>query len=255
MMVFLLFIIVLTNPGQLMETLRGATRATLIGGIGIAFAFSGVIVAFQLTTVANTLFLLAAAPFLAAILGRLVLGEHVRPATWIAICVSLGGVTIMVVENISFGLLWGNIAAGSAALGFAVFLVALRSKRGVNMLPVAAFGGFLGAAFALIMCFAVTGEGLALTTHDLLLSLALGVFQLGLAAFFVTYGARFVPAAEVALLNMTEVVLGPLWVWLAFNETTGGMTLLGGAMILAAIVGDTLTGERARRRRLAQAGV
>jgi drug/metabolite transporter (DMT)-like permease len=155
----------------------------------------------------------------------------------------------MVAENLSFGALWGNVAAGISALGLAVFLVALRSRPEINMLPVAAFGGGLGTVAALFVCFVVTGEGLALPTHDIVLGLILGLFQLGLAMCFVTWGARHVPAAEVALLNVTEVVLGPLWVWLAFGESAGPLTLIGGALVLAAVVGDTLSGEHARRRR------
>ena len=251
--VFLLAAILATNPGDLAATLRRAARATLIGGIGIATAFSGVIVALQLTTVANTMFVMAAAPFLAAVIGRMALGEHVRLATWIAIFVSLAGVALMVAENVSFGLIGGNVAALIAALGLAVFIVALRSNRQVSMLPAAALGGLLGTVVALVMCFFVTGVGLALSLHDILLSLALGVFQLGLALLFLVFGARHVPAAEVALLNLTEVVLGPLWVWLAYDEATGIYTLIGGALVLAAVAGDIVTGERERRRRVKRA--
>jgi drug/metabolite transporter (DMT)-like permease len=116
------------------------------------------------------------------------------------------------------------------------------------MLPAAALGGLLGTVVALVMCFLVTGVGLALSLHDIMLSLALGVFQLGLALLFLVFGARHVPAAEVALLNLTEVVLGPLWVWLAYDEATGVYTLIGGALVLAAVAGDVVTGERERRR-------
>jgi drug/metabolite transporter (DMT)-like permease len=250
--VFVTAIILVSYPGHLVGTFRRAAKATVIGGIGIAVAFSGVIVALQLTTVANTMFVMAAAPFLAAVLGRIVLGEHVRPATWLAIFVALFGVALMVVDNVRFGYLWGNVAALIAAIGLAVFVVALRSDRDVIMLPAAAFGGLLGTVVALVMCLAVTGEGLAMSTHDILLSLALGVFQLGLAMWFITAGARYVPAAEIALLNLTEVVLGPLWVWLFLDEATGTMTLLGGVLVLAAVIGDAVSGERERRRRLRQ---
>lgn len=119
MMVFLMLVIALRHPGQLMDTFRRASGVMLVGGTSIAVAFCGIVVAIQLTTVANALFLLAAAPFLAALLARVVLGEHIRFATWVAIFVSLAGVGIMVAENLAFGHLWGNVAAGTAALGFA----------------------------------------------------------------------------------------------------------------------------------------
>jgi len=245
---FLLVVILATNPGDLVDTFRKAARATVIGGIGIAVAFSGAVVAMQLTSVANTLFVLAAAPFMAAVLGRVTLGEHVRLATWIAISIALLGVALMVVEDVSFGHLWGNVAALVTALGVAVFIVALRSNRDVIMLPAAVLGGLLGLLTALVMCFVVTGVGLALSTQDALLSLALGVFQLGLTLWLLTLGARYVPAAEVALLNLFEVVLGPLWVWLAFDEAAGVFTLVGGAMVLAAVIIDVVSGERKRRK-------
>lgn len=246
----LVLIVLVSNPQQLLGVFRHACRAALIGSFGIAVAFSGIIVAFELTTVANALFVHATSPFLAAILGRVVLGERVRPATWIAIGVALAGVGITVADNIAAGHLWGNVAAGLAALGLAVFLVALRSKPGIDMLPVATFGGFLGFVVALFVCFFVTGVGVGVSTHDMSVALALGVFQLGLALFCFTIGAKYVPAAEVALIILLESVLGPIWVWLAFGETAGVLTLIGGALVLGAVAGDTLTGEWDRRRHL-----
>ena len=74
----------------------------------------------------------------------------------------------------------------------------------------------------------------------------MGVFQLGLALILITSGSRSVPAADLALFGMTEVVLGPFWVWLALGETAGLLTLVGGALLLAAIAGDALTGIRER---------
>lgn len=244
--IFLLAFIAVRNRGELSGAFRHAGPASLIGGLGLAAAFSGIIVAIEQATVANAMFLLAVAPFLAAVLGRLVLGERVRSATRLAIVCAFAGVAIMVAEGIGFGFLWGNIAGLVAALGFATFIVALRWGHLTDMLPVSVIGGVIGLIIAVSVCM-ITGDGLAISTHDLIWSLAMGVFQLGLALILFTFGARSVPAADMSLLGMTEVILGPLWVWLVFGETAGLFTLAGGALLLAAIAGDALTGIRDRK--------
>ena len=130
-----------------------------------------------------------------------------------------------------------------SALGFALFTVALRWQHKEDMLPAVCLGGFVTALVAGIMCLA-SGKGLAVSPHDLLLAGLLGIGQLGLGMTLFTYGSKAVPAAELALLAMSEVVLGPLWVWLALGETAGLWTLLGGALLLAAIAGNALSGLR-----------
>ncbi len=245
---FLLVVIAVRNRGRLAAAFRDAGPASLVGGLGLAGAFSGGIVAMHQASVANAMFLLAGAPFLAAVLGRLVLKERVRPATWVAIAAAMTGVALMVGEGISFGFFWGNVAGLCGALGLAVFVIALRWGHLTDMLPLNVFGGLFGLVLAASVCFA-TGDGLAVSTHDLAVALSMGVFQLGLALVLITLGSRSVPAAELSLLTMAEVVLAPLWVYLVYGETAGALTLAGGGLLLAAIAGDALTGLRDRRRR------
>jgi DME family drug/metabolite transporter len=250
----LLVVIAVRNRGTVKTVFRSAGLVSLVGGLGLAAAFTGGIVAMHQASVANAMFLLAGAPFLAAILGRLVLKERVRPATWVAIAVAMTGVVMMVGEGISFGFLWGNVAGLCAALGLAVFVIALRWGHLTDMLPLNVFGGLLGLILATAVCLA-TGDGVAVSTHDLIVALAMGVFQLGLSLVLITLGSRSVPAAELSLLTMAEVVLAPLWVYLVLGETAGTLTLAGGALLLAAIAGDALTGLRDQRRRSAIAAL
>lgn len=243
---FLLAVIAIRSPGRVAAVFREAGLTALVGALGLATAFSAIIIAIQLASVANAMFLLAAAPFFAAVLGRVILGEHVRGATWLAIACAFAGVGIMVAEGIGLGYLRGNIAGLLAALGLATYIIALRRGRLTDMLPSNVMGAAVGLAVATAVCL-VTGDGLVLSLHDALLSLALGAFQLGLALAFITVGSRSVPAADISLLAMTEVVLAPFWVWLAFGETAGLLTLVGGLLLLAAIAGDAITGIRARK--------
>ena len=241
--VFLLLVLTIRGRGHPLKVMHRAGLPSLLGGFALVLAFCGSIFAILNTTVANAMFLFASAPFMAAGLGLLILKESVRRATWMAMAVGGLGVAIMVAEGISLGHFFGNAAAVGSALGFALFAVALRRQYKEDMLPAVCLGGFFTAAVAGVMCLA-GGEGLTISLHDLLLTFVLGIGQLGIGMTLFTHGSKAVPAAELALLAMTEVVLGPFWVWLVLGETAGPWTLMGGAILLAAIAGNAVSGLR-----------
>ena len=239
----LLLVLTLRARGNPLPIIQKAGLAGGVGGISLVFAFSGGILAVQTTSVANAMFLFAAAPFFAAVLGWLVLKEHVRNATWISMIAALVGIVIMVWEGISIGRIIGNVAALISALGFAIFTISLRWKKLEDMLPTV----FLAGLFAIIIAGAlcqIKGYGLDVPKRDIWIALALGVFQVGAGLILYTLGSKVVPSAELALLSMTEVVFGPFWVWLFLGETAGVYTLLGGMILLIAIASNTLSGLR-----------
>ena len=239
----LLLVLTLRARGNPLPIIQKAGLAGGVGGISLVFAFSGGILAVQTTSVANAMFLFAAAPFFAAVLGWLVLKEHVRNATWISMMVALVGIVIMVWEGISIGRIIGNVAALISALGFAIFTISLRWKKSEDMLPTV----FLAGLFAIIIAGAlcqIKGYGLDVPKRDIWIALALGVFQVGAGLILYTLGSKVVPSAELALLSMTEVVFGPFWVWLFLGETAGVYTLLGGMILLIAIASNALSGLR-----------
>jgi len=239
----LLLVLTLRARGNPFPIIQRAGLAGGVGGISLVFAFSGGILAIQTTSVANAMFLFAAAPIFAAVLGWLVLKEHVRNATWISMMAALVGIVIMVWEGISIGRIIGNVAALISALGFAVFTISLRWKKLDDMLPTV----FLAGLFAIIIAGAlcqIKGYGLDVPKRDILIALALGVFQVGAGLILYTLGSKTVPSAELALLSMTEVVFGPFWVWLFLGETAGGYTLLGGMILLIAIASNALSSLR-----------
>ncbi len=241
--IFLFLVLAIRGRGRPIHMMRRAGLSSLLGGLALVLAFCGSIFAIRNTTVANAMFLFATAPFMVAGLGLLILKESVRRATWIAMGVGGFGVAIMVAEGLSLGHFFGNVAAALSALGFALFTIALRWQHKEDMLPAVCLGGFFTTVVAGIMCLA-TGQGLDVSAYDSLLALILGIGQLGLGMTLFTHGSKAVPAAELALLAMSEVVLGPLWVWLALGETAGHWTLLGGAVLMAAIAGNAMSGLR-----------
>ena len=239
-----LFILITYRSGyQPIATIRKAGVAGVIGGMGLVIAFAGGIYAIQTTTVANAMFIFAAAPFLAAALGWIILRESVRKATWVAMIFALIGIAVMVVNGVSAGRLDGNLSAMVSASGFAIFTIALRWGKLEDMLPAV----FLAGVFAIITSATVCqfgGYGFDVPTKDIVIALSMGVFQVGLGLAVFTIGSKVVPAAELALLSMTEVLLGPFWVWIFLGEVTSSYTLAGGLILLLAITGNALTGLR-----------
>ena len=239
----LLLVMTLRARGNPLPVIHNAGLAGIFGGIALVFAFSGGIFAIQTTTVANAMFLFAAAPFFAAVLGWLVLGEHVRKATWVSMGCALVGISVMVWEGVSLGRVIGNVAALISALGFATFTISLRWQKLEDMMPAVFLAGIFAVVAAGIIC-QIKGYGFSIPTHDIGLAMAMGIFQVGAGLILYTLGSKVVPSAELALLAMIEVVFGPFWVWLFLGETIGGYTLIGGGVLLLAITGNALSGLR-----------
>jgi drug/metabolite transporter (DMT)-like permease len=231
------------SGGSPVPAIRAAGAAGVLGGISLVAAMGGAIVAFQTTTVANAAFLLAASPFLAAVLGRVVLGEAVAPRTWTAIAIALVGIFVMVRDGLAAGAWIGNLAALVSALGFAAFTVALRWRRLEDSLPASVLGSFF-AVLAAAIAAAQVGQPLTVPVPDLLWCALMGVVTLSGGMILYTLGSRVVPAAELTLLSNTEVMLAPFWVWLLLGETASPATFLGGAILLVAILFNALSGAR-----------
>jgi DME family drug/metabolite transporter len=240
---FLFVVITFRSGFKPFTTIRKSGMAGAIGAVGLVVAFTGGIYAIQTTTVANAMFLFAAAPFLAAVLGWIILRERVRKATWISMVFAMLGIVVMVVDGFSTGRAVGNLSAILSACGFAVFTIALRWRKLEDMLPAVFLAGVFAIITASIVCH-VKDYGLELPQNDILIALSMGVFQVGLGLTIFTIGSKVVPAAELALLSMTEVLLGPLWVWIFVGETVSQYTLIGGAVLMLAIAGNALSGLR-----------
>lgn len=229
------------SRGRPLTAIRAVGVPGALGGIGLVFAFAGAIYAIQTTTVANAVLLFAASPFVAAVLGWLFLREAVRPATWAGIGLAVIGMYLMVREGLETGALIGNLAALMSAFGFGAFSVALRWGRVGDMLPAA----FLGSVFSVVAAGAVLvalGEPVLVLPRDIGVAMAIGAVVVAMGMVMFTLGSKVVPAAELTLLSLVEVLLGPIWVWLALGETASRGTLIGGAVLLGGVVVNALAG-------------
>jgi drug/metabolite transporter, DME family len=234
-----------TSAGRPLGQIRKVGIAGAIGGFGLVFAFAGAIYAIQTTTIANAVFLFTASPFVAAILGWILLAERVRPWTWAAIGLAVFGMYLMVREGLAMGALAGNIAALLSAVGFGAFSVALRWGKLADMLPAAMLGGVFSVLVAGAILLA-RGEAIVTLPWDMGLSAAIGAVILALGMVMYTQGSRVIPAAELTLLSLIEVLLAPMWVFLFLGETASAATFIGGGVLLAAVALNAVMGARSQ---------
>ena len=241
---FLAIVIYLRSGRNLLKVVKAAGIPGCIAGLALVGAYSGGIYGIQSTSVANAMLLFASAPFMAAILGWIFLRERVRKATWVAILFAIIGIGIMVQDKSQGGTaLLGNLAALGSAFGFAVFTVALRWGRSGDMLPAAFLSGIFAILITSSICL-VSGLTFQISFNDTSISMGMGVFQVGAGLVLYTLGSKTLPAAELTLLSLAEVLLGPLWVYLFLNEVATLNTLLGGLVLLLAIAGNAISGAR-----------
>jgi drug/metabolite transporter (DMT)-like permease len=225
----LLLFVAVAERGRVVRAFRAIGRGGIAVTVLMAVSSGAFIAALNYTSVANVLFMQALAPVLAAVLGTFV-GEPVARRTWVAMAVAIAGVGLMVggpshpsAVGLSLSLLM--------SISFAGTIVVTRHQREVSMAPATCLSQALVFVFA--APFASTGS---VGGRDLVLLAGLGIGQIGLGLIFLTIGARLIPAAEVALITLLEIVLGPLWVWIALSEQPSATTLAGGAIVLAAVV-------------------
>ncbi|MGR4067226.1 DMT family transporter [Billgrantia sp. C5P2] len=220
-------------------------------GIGVALLFSGSTFGFvlgnQYTKGGNVLMILAGAPLIAALLSRLFLGERLPRRTWLAIWLCLLGTSLIVLDDAGAGSWIGNGFALLAATALAANFTLCRTRPGVDMSPMLTLSGLIVAATAAL--FGLVGDGIALPPADsLLLLVLLCLVLLPLGFTLIQRGPLYLPAAEVGLLMLLEVVVGTLWVWWILGERPAPVALVGGALVLGTLLVKGLYERRIERR-------
>ena len=243
MSLFLYLFITIRSGENPFSQIQRIGYPVVIAGLSLVAAYSCGIYAIQNTSVANAMLLFATAPFIAAVLGWIFLREPVRLATWITIVIAIAGIAVMFADKSGSIAIKGSLAALGSAFGFAIFTIALRWGRTGEMLPAVFLSGLFAIIITFVICLSLQLP-LVLSPNDSVISMGMGVFQVGAGLILYTLGSRSLPAAELALLSLAEVLLGPFWVWLFLGETASLSTLIGGMVLLIAIAGNALSGKK-----------
>ncbi|MBT7614637.1 MAG: DMT family transporter [Rhodospirillaceae bacterium] len=183
------------------------------------------------TTIANISFMIAATPFFAGGMAWLLLRETMALRTVIATLIAMCGVLVMVGEGLALDSLHGNLLALACALLSAVYVVAARFGRCVDMVPTVAMAGMVAAGTAFLII-----DSFEISLHDFALCALQGVFISAMCNGLFTLCARHLPAGELTVLSLLESALSPLWVFLFLAEVPTKVTLVGGGVILSAVL-------------------
>tara|TARA_Y100000590_G_scaffold229902_1_gene259271 strand:- start:766 stop:1671 length:906 start_codon:yes stop_codon:yes gene_type:complete len=222
--------------------------AGIIGGIGLATAMMTFIYSIIHTTAAITLLCLAAMPFITALLGFLFLREKISLGVWIAILIAAIGIAVMAFDSASLGSLNGLIFGLASAFGFSVFSVSLRWRRETPKFTTVSFAGIFCCIFSGIVIYQNDLNFLSSSKNESLFALHGTLVCLGLILYSI--GSKLIPAAELTLLSLTEIIGGIFWVWipiLGINEIPSANTIIGGFLIFMSIIYYSLLIKNNRR--------
>lgn len=238
----------LRGPRALAATLSGGGRLLWLSGLCWAAMFTAFMVALTLTTVANVLVTMALSPLITALIATLVLRQRLPARTWAAIFVAGAGITWMYAKDVSGGdprhLLGTLVALGvplAAASNWTLIQHGSRSGQHIppDLLPAVLIGAVLSAVATLPLALPLHAS-----PHDLGLLALLGTVQLAVPCLMAVRIAKVLPAPEVALLGLLEVVFGVLWAWVGAGERPSGAVLSGGALVLGALAANELLALR-----------
>ena len=223
--------LIITYKSKVLKSFHDSGLPGFIGGLILSIGFCGYVFAMYNTTVANTNFIISLQILFLAIFGFFFLKEKINLLTLISIILAMSGVLLMVGNSLSPGELSGNLAAFTMPITFAVLIMIVRKFPSVDMVPAQFVAGVSSCLIGLSL-----SQTIMISTHDIFLGFLAGFFQIGFGFIFITIGARTTPSAMVGIIMLSESVLGPIWAFLFVNEIPSLYGLIGGAIILFAVL-------------------
>ncbi len=217
-----------------------------IAGLFLGIGFAAYVFAMYYTTVANTLFIITTETIFLAFFGYIFLKEKINLITFISIILGMSGVLLIVGSSLSIQTneqFIGNIVAFIMPISFAVLIIIVRKYPKVDMIP----AQFIAGAFAAVIGYLVADK-ILISPNDIFLGFLAGTFQIGFGFILITLGSRSTPAATVGVLMLTEAVLGPTWAWIFINEVPPITVIIGGSIIILAIVFEFILNKNSKNK-------
>ena len=225
-----IFLIVIYKK-KTVSAIKNSGLPGVLAGFVMSFSFVAFIVAMRNTTVANVVFIISTQTVFLAIFGYFYLKEKVSFIGFISISMAMSGIFIMVGDSISAGSFFGNLVALAIPINFAIFVMIIRKNTKIDMVPAIFYSGIFSLIYGFILI-----DSFTFTNHDIFMGFLLGVPQLSFGFICITIGSRSITSATVGLLMLIETLCGPLWVWLFLNEIPPSSVILGGVIIIFAII-------------------
>ena len=229
--IVVLFFLIISHKKNFFSSIYKAGLPSLFGGMVLSCGYAGYVFAMYNTTVANANFIIQTQTIFLAIFGYIFLKEKISKLTLASIFLAFGGIFLMLGSSLTTGQMVGNIVAFVMPISFAVLILTVRKYPSVDMIPLQLIAG-IGA----VIIGYLFSSKIIVSSHDILLGFVAGFFQVGLGFIFITIGAKTTPSALVGIIMLTEAVLGPLWAWLFINETPPLVVLVGGTIVLSAVL-------------------
>ena len=228
--VIIIFLII-TYKREFFKAFINSGIPGVIGGIILGCGFFSYVFAMYNTTVANANFIIQTQTLFLAIFGYIFLKETISKITLVSIILAISGITLMLGDSLTSGQMIGNFIAFIMPISFAILIIIVRKYPSVDMIPLQLIAGIV----AMIIGYVVAGR-VDISLHDIFLGFLAGFFQVGFGFIFITIGARTTPSAVVGIIMMSEAIFGPLWAWVFINEQPPLIVLIGGSIVLFAVL-------------------
>ena len=230
-MIALMLFLIVTYKKNTIKIIKDAGFPAVLGGLVMSLSFIAFVVSMSITTVANVVFIISTQTMFLAIFGYFYLKEKISLISFFSILLAMGGITIMVGDSLSTGSFLGNIVALAIPINFSILVMIIRKNKNLDMVPAIFYSGIFSIIYGLIL-----SENFVFTSHDILMGFFLGVPQLAFGFICITIGSRTTPSATIGLLMLTETLFAPIWVWIFLNEIPPLSVLIGGCVIITAII-------------------
>jgi DME family drug/metabolite transporter len=231
----LIIFLFLTYGKETLKKIKIAGTPGLIGGFFLSGSYVAYMYSMTETSVANVVFIISTQTIFLPIIAYFFLKEKISPRGMVAIVLAMIGVLLMIGDSLGTGSLYGNLAALAIPVNFSILILIIRKYPKVDMIPAIFYAGILSCIYGLLLL-----ESVSISLKDIWLSFLLGVPQLAFGFIFITIGSRTTPAVMVGLLMLMETIFAPIWVWLFYNEIPPASVLIGGLIIISAVVMKSL---------------
>ena len=230
-MIALIIFLFATYRKDTIKIIKDAGYPAVLGGLVMSLSFIAFVVSMSNTTVANVVFIISTQTMFLAVFGYFYLKEKVSLISFFSIILAMAGITIMVGDSLSSGSFFGNIVALAIPINFSILVMIIRKNKNLDMVPAIFYSGLFSIIYGLIL-----SDSFVFNNHDIFMGFLLGVPQLAFGFICITIGSRTTPSTTIGLLMLTETLFAPIWVWLFLNEIPPLSVLIGGSVIILAII-------------------